>query len=51
MKQINRDFYLNQLINSYLVVEIDMKNNPTNELKRFYFINVAIGLTKCYNVS
>ena len=26
----------------YLVVEIDIKNNPTNELKRFYFINEAI---------
>ena len=28
----------------YLVVEIDIKNNPTNELKRFYFVNEAIGL-------
>ena len=35
----------------YLVVEIDIKNNPTIELKRFYFVNEAIGLTKCYNVS
>ena len=26
----------------YLVVEIDIKNNPTNELKRFYFVNEAI---------
>lgn len=27
---------------SYLVAEIDIKNNPTKELKRFYFINEAI---------
>lgn len=26
----------------YLVAEIDIKNNPTNELKRFYFVNDAI---------
>ena len=26
----------------YLVAEIDIKNNPTTELKRFYFVNEAI---------